>query len=705
MAIQETTNINNLFLDPNNYRFIDNSDYIHIEDDKFFDKKIQQISYNFLEEKGLKELEESFKENGYLPVDIIQVKEIKDNKFLVVEGNRRIAILKKLWNKYEQDKSVNLGKLDLAIFKEIPITYYKDVEDEAHHLVVMGLKHISGNKKWSAYNQALLVVNLQKQHNMSDEKIIKSLAISRQEFIKIKRAIALIDDYKKSEFGDQFKSSMYSIFQTLTYAPKIRYWIDLDDNMLIHNKQNRDRLFYWISEVEEKDDETGEIFTKDRIISTSTEAKNLAKIIDDEKALEEMESNRSFAQGFAISKNVKEDKLNRLLKNIENKLIEIDDFSSLIDRKRVDKLNILTNKIEKIKQHQKENLFTKINQENETFMNFKSKGLSQIEIINYKKLENFKIEKLNRINIFAGINNAGKTSLLEAISLLVNQNDIYHFLDLQRRRAKLIKLNPLWLNNELLEDIELRGIFNYIPLLVEIKKQKEESETLNKEGYLSSIDINASFGDETLSSSVRLYEEKNKKHYKSIKIVCNNSYSSPFSIQNKDDLEKHYARAVNKDILNDILDFIKEHIDPQLKDIRFTKEYIETFKVNHQSFTIDLSAFGEGLQRIFYIALQFASAENGVILIDELENGLHYTLLESFTHFIQELAIKLNVQVFLTTHSKETIEAFVSNNFENEDISFNLMVENKRENRVKIIYSSSDLLIKELEEHQEVRGW
>ncbi|SFV50574.1 hypothetical protein MNB_SV-9-284 [hydrothermal vent metagenome] len=399
-------------------------------------------------------------------------------------------------------------------------------------------------------------------------------------------------------------------------------------------------------------------------------------------------------------KKIEIDKL--LSSKVLDLLQEIDKLSSIMDDKSIDKLE---NILKKVKSYQEESLKTTLNQENETFMNFKSKGLSQIEIVKYKKIENLKIENLNRINIFAGVNNAGKTSLLEAISLLLNQNDIYHFLDIQRRRAKLIKLNSLWLNNEFLKDIELRGVFNYVPLVVEIQKQNEKSETLNKEGYLSSIDIKSSFGDENLSSSVRLFEEKNEKHYKSIKIVCNNSYSSPFSIQNKDDLEKHYARAVQKDILIDILDFIKEHIDPKLKDIRFTKEYIETFKVNHKDFTIDLSAFGEGLQRVFYIALQFASAQNGVILIDELENGLHYTLLESFTKFMQELAVKLNVQLFLTTHSKETIEAFVSNGFENEDISYNLMVENRRENRVKVIHYNSDLLIKELEEHQEVRGW
>ena len=332
-------------------------------------------------------------------------------------------------------------------------------------------------------------------------------------------------------------------------------------------------------------------------------------------------------------------------------------------------------------------------------------ALSKVKIFKYKKLENLNIENLNRINIFAGLNNSGKTSLLEAISFLLNQNDIDYFLDMQRRRGKFAIFNPLWFHHEFNTKIKIDGIFDTKDISIEIKKINEEDESLNKENYLSTIEIDAFLDKETLKSKSRLFSNKSEKFYKNIKIVCNNSYSSPFSIQNKSELEKHYARAVNKDILNDILEFIKEHIDSDIKDIRFTKEYIETFVVNHKDFTMDLSAFGEGLQRVFYIALQFASAQNGVILIDELENGIHYTLLESFTRFMQELAIKLNVQVFLTTHSKETIEAFVTNGFENEDINFYRLTQNRRDNKINAIKYDANLLLEEFADNQEVRGW
>ena len=78
----------------------------------------------------------------------------------------------------------------------------------------------------------------------------------------------------------------------------------------------------------------------------------------------------------------------------------------------------------------------------------------------------------------------------------------------------------------------------------------------------------------------------------------------------------------------------------------------------------DLTQFGEGVQRIFHIGLLFAYARGGIVLIDEFENAIHYTLLRPFTRLVQELAIKFDVQVFLTSHSKECIDAFVQNDFQ-----------------------------------------
>jgi AAA15 family ATPase/GTPase len=703
MAKQTKTNIKNLFLDPNNYRFIDNPEYELVEDSELTNSKIQDRSLDFLEKEGLRDLEDSFKKNGYLPVDIIQVREIEKGKFLVVEGNRRIATLKKLWKRYEKERNLNLGELNPSIFSSVPIVYYEDVKDENHHLVLMGLKHISGNRKWKAYNQALLIRKLQNSFKMSDDEIIKSLAISKQELVKILRTLTLIEDYQKSEFGDQFKSSMYSTFQILANAPKVKEFIKFSDDNYIEDRTNRDRLFSLLSDVEDIDDKTGDKIVKEKVISTSTEARNLANIIDDKKAVEEMEESRNFATSYAVSNKAQEDKVNSTLKRVEETFNEID--PKFLDRRAKERLGRISEKIRKIIYKNEENLFNELENDSEVFMNFKSKGLSKINIVKYKRLENLTLESLNRINIFGGINNSGKTSLLEAINFLINQNDSYNFLELQRRRGKFKRLNAKWLHSEFRESLEVNGTFNYAPISVKIWKEEEKSDSLDKNNYLSTFEFRSTFAEESLKSSIRLFSDRNEKFYTTMKVICNNSYSSPFSIQSKSLLEKYYARSFSKGTLKESLNFIKEHIDPNIEDIRFVKTPVETFQIESKDGTRDLSSYGDGLQRIFFITLQFASAENGVLLIDEIENGVHYTLLEKFTEFIQKLAIKLSVQVFITTHSKETIEAFINNGFENSDVSYNLVTQDIENKDVRVINYDAETLGDKLTQKLEVRGW
>ena len=138
-----------LFLDPNNYRLINEPDYVQVPESMARDKQVQRRSFRLLtgtKNQNIRDLVDSFKANGYLPVDQIQVKQLEPGHFLVVEGNRRVAALQYLKKEYE-DKAIDLGKLDPKVFSRVPVVIYQE-SDELHHLTVMALKHISGNKKW-----------------------------------------------------------------------------------------------------------------------------------------------------------------------------------------------------------------------------------------------------------------------------------------------------------------------------------------------------------------------------------------------------------------------------------------------------------------------------------------------------------------------------------------------------------------------------
>jgi len=90
-------NLKNLFLDPNNYRFIDEKDYKKVLRKDILNEKIQKRTKSFIEgakRANIADLITSFKANGYIPVEKIQVKDLGGNNYLVLEGNRRTTALK-----------------------------------------------------------------------------------------------------------------------------------------------------------------------------------------------------------------------------------------------------------------------------------------------------------------------------------------------------------------------------------------------------------------------------------------------------------------------------------------------------------------------------------------------------------------------------------------------------------------------------------
>lgn len=93
--------------------------------------------------------------------------------------------------------------------------------------------------------------------------------------------------------------------------------------------------------------------------------------------------------------------------------------------------------------------------------------------------------------------------------------------------------------------------------------------------------------------------------------------------------------------------------DPRQQGVRYALIVRKT-----RSTPEPLHSMGDGMNRIFELALSLVSARDGLFLIDEVENGVHYSAQEQLWRFIFEAASQLNVQVFATTHSWDCISAF-----------------------------------------------
>lgn len=73
---------------------------------------------------------------------------------------------------------------------------------------------------------------------------------------------------------------------------------------------------------------------------------------------------------------------------------------------------------------------------------------------------------------------------------------------------------------------------------------------------------------------------------------------------------------------------------------------------------VPLRTFGDGVNRLFGVILSLCNARNGILLVDEIENGLHYSAQAEIWRTIFRLAYDLNVQVFATSHSWDCVRAF-----------------------------------------------
>ena len=128
-------------------------------------------------------------------------------------------------------------------------------------------------------------------------------------------------------------------------------------------------------------------------------------------------------------------------------------------------------------------------------------------------------------------------------------------------------------------------------------------------------------------------------------------------------LEQLFDRVVVIDGKPDVIDALRI-IDPSISDISMIGGEIlsspRTALVRSDRFNrpVSLRSFGDGLNRLFAMVLSLINARGGVLLVDEFENSLHYSALLDAWRMIFRLAQALDVQVFATSHSWDTIETF-----------------------------------------------
>jgi hypothetical protein len=677
--------LRNLFLDPNNYRFVDHEDYSQVATEQIVSEDVQRRTNGFLlgdSTEGVRDILTSLKKNGWLPIDQIQVRELSRGKYLVVEGNRRVAALKYLQRRYEEN-AIDLGALSPDFFSAVPVVIYEEA-DATQHLVVMGLAHISGKKKWPPLNQARALRELISKHGWTEDETCQALGLERNPLRLMLGALALSDLYAASEFGDQMTKDKYSLFSEVVKSPALRRFIGWDRDLYqAGNRENLDRLFSWFSNVSQSDDgdELEKTPPSDPAISTSANVRELSKIIEDEAALRELDESRRLSSATFSSSQIVESRLEECVSRIADSVNVLFNHSGKLNPEHLSGVEDIQRKLRGLlASRDRQPMMLGTPSERQPINAVRQSHFANIGIESYRRFSGLSVEGLNRVNLFVGENNSGKTSLLEAVQLLVCQNDITALLEIAQRRGKMhMDPPPGWLKEQIPADSRISGVFDSVAAnraSVRIRNEVNGEELDDKTGYLTSIEVDADYGGISQESVTHLFQQRERiTRYASSRVLCPIVFSSPFIQHDPEFLSSLFAKGVEAGLKGKVVSFIRDHLDQGFKDVdQTTARYAQKFTrflVEHESMlpAPDLAQFGDGLQRIFYIGLLFAYAKDGVVLIDEFESAIHFKLLRSFTKLVQELAVEFNVQVFLTTHSKECVDAFVQNNFNLQDLA------------------------------------
>ncbi len=373
--------------------------------------------------------------------------------------------------------------------------------------------------------------------------------------------------------------------------------------------------------------------------------------------------------------------------------------------------------------------------------------LNSLEVKNFRLLEDFKVEKLGRVNLIVGKNNSGKSTVLEALRIYAGngrqelleeiaaehdekfQLDETGGTDLQAvmpfedfftfrhfpNDEKSIAIGELG-NKE--QTLYIQHIF-----LQETEESVEDdagiSRTHIRRHIVTSPSIDNNFDSRIIEA---LLVEKGDRRF----IVDFNAPRSRFRLSSEkfsgllpcsivptqfisiDELAKEWDRVVFtehenivKQAMRVILDDFEniafvENNDRRSPAMRHpTRGNERTAKVQLRDLPrpVPLNSLGDGMLRVLQLTLKIFSAKNGILLIDEFENGLHYSTQEKIWTLLFEIAEKLNIQVFATTHSWDCIESFAKvakNNETTEGVLFRVGKGARKSNYGQVIATVFD---------------
>ncbi len=278
-----------ILLDPNNPRFAElGQDVDAVPEARFAEPRVQQQAFEKMKTArfDVAELRDTIKNLGFLPMDRIVVRRWRgdpntDQKYVIIEGNRRLAALRWLLELHESGKET-FSDEQLENFNKLQVLILDDqVAPENAKWILPGLRHVSGIKEWGAYQKARAVYTL-REGGMSPQEVAQSLGLATRSANQLWRSYLAFEQMRADEeYGEYAQPNRYSYFEEVFKRSNVRDWLGWKDEERRFTNPPALREFYgWMVGEPAENGELGE-----RKLPEAKSVRELGTILDDRTAM------------------------------------------------------------------------------------------------------------------------------------------------------------------------------------------------------------------------------------------------------------------------------------------------------------------------------------------------------------------------------------------------------------------------------------